>query len=106
MIGLESLSFKERLVLETARSIREDFLHQNAFHPQDTYTSMRKQYLMLRTILHFHHRANEALEAGKEFSDIVSLEVRDRISKMKYLPEEEEALLQVEKEVDASFKAL
>jgi len=106
LIGLESLSFKERLILETARSIREDFLHQNAYHPQDTYTSMRKQYLMLRTILHFHHRANQALDEGREFSDIVSLEVRDRISKMKYLPEDEEALLQVEKEVDASFKAL
>lgn len=106
LIGLESLSYKERLILETARSIREDFLHQNAFHPQDTYTSMRKQYLMLRAILHFHHRAGQALDEGREFSAIVSLEVRDRISKMKYLPEDEEALLQVEKEVDASFKAL
>lgn len=106
LIGLESLSFKERLILETARSIREDFLHQNAFHPQDTYTSMRKQYLMLRTILRFHHRANQALDEGHEFSEIVSLEVRDQISKMKFLPEDEEALLQVEKEVDASFKAL
>ncbi|MDI6845618.1 MAG: V-type ATP synthase subunit A [Candidatus Saccharicenans sp.] len=106
LIGVESLSYKERLILETARSIREDFLHQNAFHPQDTYTSMHKQYLMLRTILHFHHRANQALDEGKEFSQIVSLEVRDRISKMKYLPEDEEALLQVEKEVDASFKTL
>jgi V/A-type H+-transporting ATPase subunit A len=106
LIGVESLSFKERLILETARSIREDFLHQNAYHPQDTYTSLRKQYLMLRNILYFHLKANEALEEGKEFSAIISLEVRDRISKMKYLPEKEEALLQVEKEIEASFKAL
>jgi len=106
LVGVESLSFKERLILETARSIREDFLHQNAYHPQDTYTSMRKQYLMLRTILHFHHKANQALDEGQEFSDIISLEVRDKISKMKYLPENEEVLLQVEKEIEASFKAL
>jgi len=106
LIGVESLSFKERMILETARSIREDFLHQNAFHPQDTYTSLRKQYLMLRTILTFHHKALQALEEGKEFSEIIALEVRERISKMKYLPEDEDALLQVEKEVEDSFKRL
>jgi V/A-type H+-transporting ATPase subunit A len=106
LIGVESLSFKERLILETARSIREDFLHQNAFHPQDTYTSLNKQYLMLRAVLTFHHLANQALDEGKEFSQIVSLEVRDNIAKMKYLPEDEEALLQVERELEASFKAL
>ncbi len=106
LIGVESLSFKERMILETARSIREDFLHQNAFHPQDTYTSLRKQYLMLRTILAFHHKALQALEEGKEFSEIIALEVRERISKMKYLPEDEDTLLQVEKEVEDSFKRL
>lgn len=106
LIGVESLSFKERMILETARSIREDFLHQNAYHPQDTYTSLRKQYLMLRTILHFHHRANQALDEGKEFTDIVSLPVREQIAKMKYLPEDEEALLAVEKEIDRAFKSL
>jgi V/A-type H+-transporting ATPase subunit A len=106
LIGVESLSFKERMVLETARSIREDFLHQNAYHPQDTYTSLKKQYLMLRTILHFHHLANQALDEGKEFAQIVALPVREKIAKMKYLPEEEEAWLAVEKEVEASFKSL
>ena len=106
LIGVESLSSKERLVLETARSIREDFLHQNAFHPQDTYTSLRKQYLMLRTILSFHHQANQALDEGIEFNRIVSLEIRESIAKMKYLPEEEEELLKVEKEIKTSFKAL
>ncbi|MDD8031535.1 MAG: V-type ATP synthase subunit A [Acidobacteriota bacterium] len=106
LIGVESLSFKERLILETARSIREDFLHQNAFHPQDTYTSLKKQYLMLRTILGFHHQANQALDEGIEFNRIVSLEVRESIAKMKYLPEDEEELLKVEKEIKTSFKAL
>lgn len=106
LVGLESLSLKERLILETARSIREDFLHQNAYHPQDTYTSLTKQFLMLRNIIYFHHKADHALDEGKELSAIVSLGVRDRISKMKYLPEDEEALLQVEKEIEASFKIL
>lgn len=106
LIGVESLSFKERMILETARSIREDFLHQNAYHPQDTYTSLRKQYLMLRAILHFHRRANQALDEGKELADIVALPVREQIAKMKYLPEDEQVLLAVEKEIDASFKSL
>lgn len=106
LIGVESLSFKERMILETARSIREDFLHQNAYHPQDTYTSLRKQYLMLRAILHFHRRANQALDEGKELADIVALPVREQIAKMKYLPEDEQVLLAVEKEIDSSFKSL
>lgn len=106
LVGIESLSFKERMILETARSIREDFLHQNAYHPQDAYALLSKQYLMLRSIIYFHHKANQALDESKEFSAIVSLEVRDKIAKMKYLPEDREALLQVEKEIDASFRTL
>jgi len=106
LVGVESLSSRERLILESARSIREDFLHQNAFHPQDTYTSMRKQYLMLRTILHFHNLGVKALESGHSLEDIVSLEVRDKLSKMKFLPEEEAALLEVYIEVDKVFKKL
>ncbi len=106
LIGVESLSFKDRLVLETARSIREDFLHQNAYHPQDTYTPLRQQYLMLRNILYFHRRANQALEEGGDFKEIVSLEVREQLARMKYLPHDEQALLEIEKQIDASFKEL
>ncbi|HPU92933.1 MAG TPA: V-type ATP synthase subunit A, partial [Candidatus Saccharicenans sp.] len=106
LIGVESLSFKDRLVLETARSIREDFLHQNAYHPQDTYTPLRQQYLMLRNILYFHRRANQALEEGCDFKEIVSLEVREQLARMKYLPHDEQALLEIEKQIDASFKEL
>lgn len=106
LVGVESLSARERLVLETARSIREDFLHQNAFHPQDTYTSMRKQYLMLRTILHFHHQGLRALEDGVELEDITSLEVREKISKMKYLAEDNPELLEAYVEIDRIFKEI
>ena len=106
LVGVESLSPKERLVLESARSIREDFLHQNAFHPQDTYTSLRKQYLMLRTILHFHNLGLKALEEGKDLKEITSLEVRGKIAKMKFLPEEEAEVLEVYIETDKAFKTL
>jgi V/A-type H+-transporting ATPase subunit A len=106
LIGVESLSFKDRLILETARSIREDFLHQNAYHPQDTYTPLRQQYLMLRNILYFHRRANQALEEGGDFKEIVSLEVREQLARMKYLAHDEQALLDIEKQIDASFKEL
>ena len=106
LVGVESLSTKERLILESARSIREDFLHQNAFHPQDTYTSLRKQYLMLRTILHFHNSGLKALEEEKSLEEILALGVREKISKMKFLPEGESGLLEVYIEVDNAFKEL
>jgi V/A-type H+-transporting ATPase subunit A len=104
LVGVESLSPKDRLVLESARSIREDFLHQNAFHPQDTYTSLRKQYLMLRTILHFHNSGLKALEADITLEKILALEVREKISKMKFLPEEDTGILEAYMEVDTAFK--
>jgi len=104
LVGVESLSLKERLVLESARSIREDFLHQNAFHPQDTYTSLRKQYLMLRTILHFHNLGLRALAEGVELEKILSLGVREKISKLKFLPEEDPGVLEAYVEVEERFK--
>jgi V/A-type H+-transporting ATPase subunit A len=106
LVGVESLSSKERLVLESARSIREDFLHQNAFHPQDTYTSLRKQYLMLRTIVHFHNHGLKALEEGMDLEEILALKIREKISKMKFLPEEDGELLEVYIEIDKTFKEL
>jgi V/A-type H+-transporting ATPase subunit A len=106
LVGVESLSAKERLTLESARSIREDFLHQNAFHLQDSYTSMRKQYLMLRTILHFHHLALRALEEERSLEKILALEIREKISKMKYIPEEDAELLDTYVQVDEAFKGM
>lgn len=106
LVGVESLSTKERLILESTRSIREDFLHQNAFHPEDTYTSLRKQYLMLRTILHFHNSGLKALNEEKSLEEILAFGVREKISKMKFLPEGESGLLEIYSEVDNAFKEL
>jgi V/A-type H+-transporting ATPase subunit A len=104
LVGVESLSSRERLILESARSIREDFLHQNAYHPQDTYTSMRKQYLMLRAILHFHHQGLRALEDGRSLESIIALPVREKISQIKYVPEDEPGVLDAYMEIDRAFK--
>jgi V/A-type H+-transporting ATPase subunit A len=106
LVGVESLSLKERLILESARSIREDFLHQNAYHPQDTYTSLRKQYLMLRAILHFHHRGLRALDDGRSLESILALGVRQRIAQLKYFPEKETEGLDVYIEVDRAFREI
>ncbi len=105
LVGMESMSAKDRLVLESARSIREDFLHQNAFHPQDTYTSLRKQYLMLRTILHFHNSALKVLE-DVSLDKILSLPIREKIAKLKSLPEEDTGIIEAYVEVDNAFKGL
>ncbi|MFH1367370.1 MAG: V-type ATP synthase subunit A [Patescibacteria group bacterium] len=87
LVGLDALSAKEQLVLNTAKAIREDFLHQNAFDAVDTYTSMKKQYLMLKNILYFHEKANEALDKGKELEAIISLSVKEKITKSPQIPE-------------------
>jgi len=87
LVGVESLSLADRLTLETAKSIREDFLHQNAFHEIDTYTSLAKQYRMLRLILLFHRLSQKKLEEGIDLETIVAFAVREKISHMKYIPE-------------------
>ena len=87
---MEALSPQDRLILETAKSIREDFLHQYAFDPQDTYTGVKKQYRMLKVIIKLFHLSKELLEEGVEFSELLKLKVRERISRMKFIDEEEE----------------
>jgi len=89
LVGIDALSLKDRLTLETAKSIREDYLHQNAFHDVDTYTSLSKQYKMLKLIIEFYHQGQKALDNGAEFSQIVNLPVRERIGRAKYTPEEQ-----------------
>lgn len=89
LVGAEALSPVDRLALETARSIREDYLHQNAFHKVDTYTSMEKQYEMLKTVLHFHNQGLAAIEVGVDTADIFKLQVREEIARAKYIPQGE-----------------
>jgi len=87
LVGIDALSLRDRLTLETAKSIREDYLHQNAFHDVDTYTSLSKQYKMLKLIIEFYHQGLKALENGAELSQVISLPVRERIGRAKYIPE-------------------
>ncbi|NLY62168.1 MAG: V-type ATP synthase subunit A [Clostridiales bacterium] len=107
LVGIDALSLKDRLILETARSIREDYLHQNAFHEVDTYTSLNKQFKMLKLILEFHHLGQRALDAGAEFSEIINLPVRERIGRAKYTSEDEiEVLDEIIKELREQMSSL
>lgn len=105
LVGVESLSSQDRLVLESARAIREDFLHQNAFHPEDTYTSLRKQYLMLRCLIHFHNQGLNALNEGVDMDKITGMEIREKIAQMKYFAEDDD-ILEVYMEMDKAFQKL
>lgn len=84
LVGMDALSSPDRLKLEAARSIREDFLHQNAFHETDTYTSLEKQHMMMNLVLAYFDRSMEALENGAKIDDIVNMPVRERIGRFKY----------------------
>lgn len=89
LVGVESLSFKERFVLEITRSIREDFLQQNAFVDIDTFTTLRKQYLMMKVILSYYQEGMKALDQGYSLKEILAIPARERIARMKFVPEEE-----------------
>lgn len=89
LVGIDALSEKDRLKLEVAKSIREDYLQQNSFHEIDTYTSLEKQYRMLKLVLLFKKEAERALEAGVYLNKILELEVRDKIARAKYINEDD-----------------
>ena len=97
LVGVDSLSFEDRMKLEVCKSIREDYLHQNAFHEIDTFTSMNKQYKMLKLILSFYEMGVEAISKGASFNKIAALDVRESIGRFKYIEE---------KEIDAAFDQL
>ncbi|MCP4481958.1 MAG: V-type ATP synthase subunit A [bacterium] len=84
LVGFESLSVKDRITLETARSIREDFLHQNAFEEEDTYTSLEKQYFILKAILKLYEMSVNLANKNEEFETIIALKVREKFSKISY----------------------
>ena len=99
LVGMDALSPSDRLAMESARSVREDFLHQLAFHEVDTYTSLEKQLLMMRLVLGFYEKSLERLENGGDVQKIVSMPVRERIGRFKYIKEsdiEEEYKLTLE----------
>lgn len=108
LVGVDALSPSDRLVLEAAKSIREDYLHQNAFHEVDTYTSLHKQYRMLKLILAFYYQGKKALEAGVGIKELFNLPVRERIGRAKYTPEEQVdgVFDQIETDLKAQIDAL
>ena len=89
LVGAESLSPQDQLLLEIARSIREDFLHQNAFHEVDTYASLKKQYMMLRNIMEWYKKASQLLSRGSDIKEIKQLDIWEKLARMKYYPESE-----------------
>ena len=93
LVGVDALSKEERMVLETSKSIREDFLHQNSFHEIDTYASMDKQFKMLRNILTFHSLGMQVLKRGGTMRSVFELPIREEISRMRYTEENDLAKL-------------
>src|SRR3989339_846293 len=85
LVGVDALSAREQLVLNTTKSLREDFLHQNAFDDEDTYTSLKKQYYILRSIITFHKEAKRALDREIKLNDLVNLPIKTEVIKCKWL---------------------
>ena len=102
LVGLDAISARDRLLLETTRAIREAFLQQNAFHDVDTFTPLGKQYLMLDAILQFHHGALAKLEEGVALDELLALPVRERVARMKFTPQDDEDDLRA---VDGEIRA-
>lgn len=102
LVGIDALSWDDRLSMEVARSIREDYLHQNAFDEVDTYTSPKKQYLMLKLIMLFSELGHDAISKGVMLSDLLSLPVRDKIAKAKLISED---MLQVFDDYESDLKS-
>ena len=88
MVGMDALSPADRLKMEAAKSIREDFLNQNSFDEVDTYSSLRKQYLMMRLVMSFYEKAKAALEKGANVEDLIAMPSRESIGRFKYTPED------------------
>ena len=93
LVGVDSLSPGDRITLETARSLREDFLHQNAFHEVDSYCSSKKMNTMLKLILKLHHLSLDALHGGVPFEELAKIKVKEDIARSKYIPEDQSAQL-------------
>ncbi|MCK5565234.1 MAG: V-type ATP synthase subunit A [Planctomycetes bacterium] len=107
LVGAESISANDRLALETAKTIREDFLHQNAFHKIDTFTSIEKQFEILKTILHFHKQGLAAIDNGVDTKALFALDSRDDIARSSYVEEDEiSKIVAIRDKIDQQIKAL
>ena len=108
LVGVDSLEYSDRLKLDVARSIREDYLHQNAFHEVDTYTSLAKQFGMLKVILKWYSGSVEALKNNVSYNELTKMNVLTTIGRMKYISENEfpEKVNEIYKEMDNEFEKL
>ncbi len=107
LVGRDTLSDEDQVKLDTTKSIREDFLQQNAFHDVDTFCPLEKQFKMLDTILYFYDKSQEALEKGVYFSEIEKLDVKENIARMKYLPNDDLGKIDAIKDIiDSELKKL
>jgi len=108
LVGVDALSPMDRVTLEAARSIREDYLQQDAFNDVDTYATLNKQYRMLRLIMGFYYKAREAVRAGAGISEIFNLPVRERIGRAKFVPEDKVSQVydEMEKDLETQMDAL
>ena len=110
LVGMDALSKTDRLKLEAARSIREDFLHQNAFHETDTYSTLRKQYRMMELVLAFYDKSTAALDRGANLDPVINMPIRERIGRFKYVKEDEidtafdDILFNLDKDIDEIIK--
>jgi len=106
LVGIDAISASDRITLEAARSVREDYLHQNAFHDVDTFSSMKKQFLLMKLVLEFYDKSLEAQKNGASINNILNIEAREKIGRFKYVPEDniekeyENILSGLEKEIN------
>ena len=108
LVGVDALSPSERLTLEAARSVREDFLQQNAFEDGDSYTSLDKQYRLIKLILSFYKKSGDALKRGADIEKIAELPVRERIGRAKSVAPEKyvSEFEDIDREISAELAAL
>ena len=107
LVGMDALSYADRLTMETAKSLREDYLHQDAFHEVDTYASLRKQFMMLKLILECDKYSREALAKDVDLDDILKIGAREMIGRIKYIPESELSKIeQIGKQMRQQLSAL
>ena len=102
LVGMDALNAHDRLKLEAARSIREDYLHQDAFHEVDTYASLKKQCEMMKLVLYYFDTSTEAADRGANINKLIDVPVRERIGRIKYVPEDKvpEEARQIKDELD------
>ena len=107
LVGVDALSYKDRMTLETAKMVREDYLHQNAFHEVDTYTSLDKQYRMLKLIKKFHDLGIEAVNNYAELDDILAIPAKEKIGRAKYIEESAIGMFdEISNELETEMRAL